>query len=230
MNTRILVIIIATVGIGALVWYLAGAFPGSLDSDVEQAGLVRAFALMVLIGAGLILSPKLNLKGAAKSIFIWVLIGLVLVIGYTLRHDFAAIGSRVSGALVPSRAVQSGAGEITLNRTKDGHFHAMAEVNGLPVQFLVDTGASVVTLSRDDAERAGLNPEGLSFSQRFNTANGTAFGAPVRIQRLSIGGFVLNDVRGAVMESGLTGSLLGMSFLERLSSYAVEGDTLTLRR
>ena len=106
----------------------------------------------------------------------------------------------------------------------------MAEVNGVPVQFLVDTGASVVTLSRDDAERAGLNPEGLSFSQRFNTANGTAFGAPVRIQRLSIGGIVLNDVRGAVMESGLTGSLLGMSFLERLSSYAVEGDTLTLRR
>jgi aspartyl protease family protein len=230
MNTRVLILVIGCIGIGALVWYLAGAFPGALDSDVEQAGLVRAFALMVLIGAGIVLSPRLNLKGAVKSIFIWVMLGLVLVVGYALRDDFAAIGSRLAGTLMPSRAVETGAGEITLSRLKDGHFHATATVNGATVQFLVDTGASVVTLSRDDAARAGLDPDSLSFSQRFNTANGTAFGAQVRIARMSISSIELTDVRAAVMDRGLSGSLLGMSFLERLSAFSVEGDTLTLRR
>ena len=184
MNTRVWILLIGCAGIAALVWFLADMFPGSLDSDVDQANLVRASGLMVLIGAGLMLSPRLNLKGALKAGFVWVMIGLVLVVGYTLKDDFAAIGSRLMGALVPSMAVESGAGEITLNRRNDGHFHVSATVNGERVQFLVDTGASVVTLSRDDAERAGLHPDTLSYSQRFNTANGTSFGAAVRIDLL----------------------------------------------
>ena len=151
MNTRVWILLIAAAGIAVLIWFLADMFPGSLDSDVDQANLVRAFGLMVLIGAGLVLSPKLNLKGAFKAGFIWVMIGLVLVVGYTLKDDFAAIGSRLMGALVPSMAVETGAGEITLNRRSDGHFHVSATVNGERVQFLVDTGASVVTLTRDDA-------------------------------------------------------------------------------
>ncbi len=229
MNPRLLIVVIGSVGFAVLIWFLSDLFPGSLDSDVERAGLVRAFALMVLIGAGLILSPKLNLKGALRAVFIWGMIGLALVVGYVLRDDFAAIASRLGGALVPSRAVERGAGEITLARRSDGHFHAAAEVNGRTVQFLVDTGASVVTLSRADAERAGLRPDELKYSQRFQTANGAAFGAPVRLGRMSIGSIKLTDVRAAVMEGGLDGSLLGMSFLERLSSFSVEGDTLTLR-
>lgn len=230
MNTRVWILLIAAAGIAVLIWFLADMFPGSLDSDIDQANLVRAFGLMILIGAGLVLSPKLNLKGAFKAGFIWVMIGLVLVVGYTLKDDFAAIGSRLMGALVPSMAVETGAGEITLNRRSDGHFHVSATVNGERVQFLVDTGASVVTLTRDDAERAGLNPDTLSYSQRFDTANGITFGAPVRIDRLDIGGIAITDVRAAVMERGLGTSLLGMSFLDRLSSFSVEGDTLTLRR
>ncbi|WNJ98540.1 TIGR02281 family clan AA aspartic protease [Thalassospiraceae bacterium LMO-JJ14] len=230
MNARVLILIICCIGVAVLIWFLSNAFPGALESDAEQASLVRAFALMVLIGAGLVLSPKLNLRGALKAVFIWGMIGLVLVVGYTLRDDFKIIAQRLGGALVPSIAQQTGAGEITLNRGRDGHFHASAKVNGTTVQFLVDTGASVVTLSRDDAARAGLNPDELTFSQTFRTANGTAFGAPVRIARLSIGDIELADVRAAVMDRGLTGSLLGMSFLERLSSYSVKGDTLSLKR
>jgi aspartyl protease family protein len=230
MNPRVIIVIIAGIGIAALIWFLSGRFPGALDSDVEQASLVRAVALIVLISAGLILSPRMNLKGAFKAAFVWGMIGLVLVVGYTLRDDFAAIASRLGGALVPSHAVESGPGEITLNRGRDGHFHASADVNGQTVQFLVDTGASVITLSRDDAARAGLNPDSLEYTRRFRTANGTAFGAPVRIERIAIGSIEMTDVRAAVMDSGLSVSLLGMSFLEHLSSYSVEGDTLTLRR
>jgi len=230
MNPRVLILLIGSAAVAALIWFLADMFPGSLENDVSQANLVRAFALMVLIASGLILSPRLNLKGALKSVFIWGMLGLVLVVGYTLKDDFKAIGARLSSALVPSGAIESGAGEITLRRQNDGHFHARATVNGATVQFLIDTGASVVTLSRDDAERAGLNPDALSYSNRFQTANGTAFGAPVRIARMSIGSIVVTDVRAAVMDRGLSGSLLGMSFLERLSSFSVEGDTLTLKK
>lgn len=230
MNARVWILLIGCAGIAILIWLLADMFPGSLDSDYDKANLVRAFGLMLLIGAGLVLSPKLNLKGAFKAGFIWAMIGLVLVVGYTLKDDFTALGSRLMGALVPSMAVETGAGEVTLSRRSDGHFHVSAAVNGERVQFLVDTGASVVTLTRNDAERAGLDPDTLSYSQRFNTANGTAFAAAVRIDRIDIGGIAVTDVRAAVMEGGLDTSLLGMSFLDRLSSFSVEGDTLTLRR
>jgi aspartyl protease family protein len=104
-----------------------------------------------------------------------------------------------------------------------------AEVNGVPISFLVDTGASDVVLTQDDAETLGFQPRSLDFSQRYHTANGIVRAAPVTLRELRIGQFSLYELAAAVNEAPLGISLLGMSFLERLAGYEVDDGRLILR-
>jgi len=109
-----------------------------------------------------------------------------------------------------------------------GHFLIEAVVNGEPVDFLIDTGASDVILDPDDAERLGFEPRALAFAQRYRTANGTVRAAPVTLRELRIGQQRLFEVRAAVNEAPIGVSLLGMSFLREFGGYRVAGDRLYL--
>jgi aspartyl protease family protein len=104
-----------------------------------------------------------------------------------------------------------------------------AVVNGTPVTFLVDTGASDIVLRMADAERLGFQPATLRFTQRFATANGEVRGAPVMLREFRVGEFSLFDVPASVNEAPLRMSLLGMSFLRQLDGYGVENGRLVLR-
>jgi len=120
-------------------------------------------------------------------------------------------------------------GSRTLHADRLGHYFLDADVNGQRVEFLVDTGASLLTLSQDDAQKLGLNPQALSYSEQFQTANGVAYGAPVRLREFRLGSFSVHDVQAAVMQQSLPISLLGMSVLSRFAGHDVEGDKMTLR-
>ena len=109
-----------------------------------------------------------------------------------------------------------------------GHFYVDASVNGTPVRFLVDTGASVVALSPADAEAVGLAPGELRFSAVMNTANGEARAAPLRLRSLRLGQLEVEDVPAVVMEQPMAVSLLGLSFLNRLNGYSIRDGRLTL--
>ncbi|MFQ5959023.1 MAG: TIGR02281 family clan AA aspartic protease [Alphaproteobacteria bacterium] len=124
--------------------------------------------------------------------------------------------------LVEGRAlsVRAGAG---------GHFWVSATVDGVKLRFVVDTGATTVTLRPDDALRLGLNPASLDFSESYRTANGVVRGAPVTLRSLRIGALSREDVRATVSEAPMSVSLLGMSFLNRLRSYEVKDNRLILR-
>ncbi len=230
MNARIIILVICAIAVSAMVWFLAGQFPHALGSDVEKAGLVRALAIMALVGAGLIMSPRLKLKGALKYMAIWGLAGVAILTAYSFRQEFQFIGTRIGSELLPSHAIETGQGEITIRRGADGHFHLNADVNGTSIRFLVDTGASVVTLSRNDAERIGFRIADLEFTQQFQTANGTAWGAQVRLDQMTAGPIIVKDVRTAILDSEIGSSLLGLSFLDKLSEVSVQGDTMTLRQ
>jgi clan AA aspartic protease (TIGR02281 family) len=110
-----------------------------------------------------------------------------------------------------------------------GHFLVEASVNGVPIDFMVDTGASEIVLSPQDAMQLGFTPGSLSFTQEFESANGTVRGAPVELRELRIGQYQLFDVAASVNETAMPISLLGMSFLRRLSSYEVADGRLILR-
>jgi clan AA aspartic protease (TIGR02281 family) len=108
-----------------------------------------------------------------------------------------------------------------------GHVALTALVNGAPVRFLVDTGASRVTLTLDDARAAGIGRGELVFSQRAQTANGLAREAPITLREIHIEQLSVDNVAAAVNEN-LNISLLGMSFLKRLKSFEMREGALTI--
>lgn len=132
-----------------------------------------------------------------------------------------------------SQLILAGAGlaaSTELMAGAGGHFMTKADINGTAVGVLIDTGATAVALSYEDAQTAGLRPASLDYEIPVATANGIIRAAQVTIRRIEIDNVRLEDVQGMVMPEGaMTGSLLGMSFLSRLQSFKVEGGVLYLK-
>ncbi|MBS0237359.1 MAG: TIGR02281 family clan AA aspartic protease [Proteobacteria bacterium] len=121
-------------------------------------------------------------------------------------------------------------GVVTLPAGNYGHFQAEADINGRDIDVMVDTGASLVALTYEDARRAGISVTPSDFTHTAQTANGVARVAPVTIQRISIGDITVRNVAGVVSERGASErTLLGMSFLGRLSRVEMRGGTLVLQ-
>jgi clan AA aspartic protease (TIGR02281 family) len=115
-------------------------------------------------------------------------------------------------------------------RERDGRFSFDAAVNGAHVQMVFDTGASLVSLRAEDAERLGIDIGELSFSDYVRTANGTAEVAPVTIATLTVGNITRRNVPALVARQGkLEVNLLGQSFLTRIAGYNSDGTSLILR-
>ena len=121
----------------------------------------------------------------------------------------------------------SGTGPTVLARDATGHFHVAATVNGGSADFLVDTGADLVALSRDEAQRLGLFVQPEDFHPMLRTASGIAGGARVKIDRLAVAGSELHDV-DAVVVDGLAVNLLGQSALRRLGRVEEHGDSMVI--
>jgi aspartyl protease family protein len=129
---------------------------------------------------------------------------------------------------VPGHVVTHGR-SVEIGRGHAGDFAITAQINGARVAMVLDTGASSVVLTRDDAKAAGLPLEVLNYTVNIDTANGRARAAPVTLDRIAIGGLVERSVEALVAQPGqLKMSLLGMSFLNRLQSWQVSGDRLVL--
>ena len=121
-------------------------------------------------------------------------------------------------------------GTMVLRAAPDGHYYTRARINGRSVDAVVDTGASLVALSYADARKAGLNMSALDFNITMQTANGKGYAALVNLDELRIGSVRLTDVRAVVAQRGKLGiSLLGMSFLGRLSRADMRSGELILK-
>jgi aspartyl protease family protein len=124
--------------------------------------------------------------------------------------------------------VEVGSGSVTLERAGDGHFYAEAQVNGMPVKFLVDTGASAIALSRRDAQRAAI-PTDPTMDEVIGTgASGPVKGQFVKLERVRLGPAEARNMDAAVLAGGEQ-SLLGQSFLSQFQAVTIEGDTMVLR-
>ena len=128
----------------------------------------------------------------------------------------------------PQTHVEVGSGSVTLERAGDGHFYAEAQVNGMPVKFLVDTGASAIALSREDAQRAAVTVDPAMDEIIGSGASGPVKGQMVKLDRISLGPTEVQDVQAAVLAGGQQ-SLLGQSFLSQFEAVTIEGDKMVLR-
>jgi aspartyl protease family protein len=125
---------------------------------------------------------------------------------------------------------QAGMAAVTeIKADERGHFITKAEIDGSDITVMVDTGASVIALSYEDADDIGLRPGSLTYDTPVMTANGQINAARVTLRRVEIDGVRVRDVAGMVLPAGsMSGSLLGMSFLSYLRSFRVEDGLLRL--
>jgi aspartyl protease family protein len=154
---------------------------------------------------------------------------------FAAKFDTTTSASAPSAAVVVSRPAsepkQSASGPRTVTVRKDprGHFQVEASINGRRMDLMVDTGASVIALTRRDAQRIGVNPAPRDFTAKVKTANGTVSAAPTQLAAVEIGGIVVRDVAALVVpDEALSENLLGLSFLSRLRRYEYNDGRLVL--
>jgi aspartyl protease family protein len=192
---------------------------------MDDFDTARFFYLAILLGAiGVytLVSYRRALGQMIRHAILWALIFIGVLAGYGLWHDIAP-------RLAPVQ-ITHGTGVIEIPKDARGHFVLIADVNGKPIEFLVDTGASVVVLSREDAQKSGISLENLAFTGIANTANGSVKTAAVKIDTINVGGVQDDDVRAYVTSGELFGSLLGMSYLQRFEKIEISRDKLILTR
>jgi aspartyl protease family protein len=198
-------------------------------STGDFASLVYRIALVVFVGAAVLMMFRRRFVQALTAAVLWIVVGLVLLVGYSYRFELRGVADRVMAELIPGHVITHGRA-VELSRASNGDFDVTAQINGAHVAMILDTGASSVVLTREDARAAGLPLEVLAYTASIDTANGRTRAAPVTLDRIAVGGLVERSVEALVAQPGqLRTSLLGMSFLNRLQSWEVRGDRLLLR-
>lgn len=197
--------------------------------------LAGPLSLLIFFMAGAARLTVGRASEALKALGSWVAIGFVLVALYAYRSEIGAVGDRVVQELQPG-SVQTvtpgsaGHGAVVRIAKTGGHFIARAQVNGRSVRMIVDTGASTVVLRPEDARHARIPLNSLSYTVPVDTANGRAFAARIKLDKISLGALTIENVEALVTRPGaLQQSLLGMSFLSRLRSYEFSGNQLLMR-
>lgn len=226
--------LLAILGFGLVVLILNAESGRSFGMDNDDFGrMIMLVPLAALLAAG-VLASRHRLGENLRYLSWWVLFGLALTTLYLYRGELQGVGQRLTAGLLPGRAVvmqgSDGRTEVVLHKSRGAHFEANVAVDGREINMLVDTGASSVALSYEDAMRIGIDPESLRYTQLIMTANGQARGAPVRLGQVAIGPIIRSNVQAIVTEPGRLGqSLLGMSFLGTLHSVLIQTDELRLR-
>ncbi len=206
----------------------SGAIAGLSTNDF--ASLAVKIVFLVFLGGAVLMFFRENFMQAVQAAMFWVVVGLLLVVGYTYRFELKDVSERVLAELVPGRAASRGARTVEIARGRAGEFNVSAQVNGAQIPMALDTGASAVVLTQDAAKAAGLPLEVLSYNVNVDTANGRTRAASVTLDKIGIGGIIERSVPALIAQPGqLRTSLLGMSFLNRLESWEVRGEKLIMR-
>ena len=192
--------------------------------DSYDTGRLIYLLLLGLVLAGWFFSQgRKSWNKTLQQAAAWVLIFIGTIAAIGLWGD-------ISQTVRPQQTVFEETGQIKVPLGPDGHYHIDAQVNGTPVQFVLDTGASMIVLTKADAVRAGIDPDALAYTGRAMTANGEVRTAPVKLDSMSIGPIADASVRAVVNDGEMDTSLMGMSYLQRWGRIEIADNTLTLTR
>ncbi|MBK1623835.1 TIGR02281 family clan AA aspartic protease [Afifella marina] len=202
------------------------------SGDAEWPRVVYLLGVLILVFGGLT-AYRGRLGTAAKHALIWVALVVGLVVVYAYREPLTRFAGPVIDVLAPGRMTvsvdNSGRQVLNVGRSSNGHFKLTADVDGHELDFLVDTGASSLVLTYEDAARAGIDVTALRFDRMVETANGITLQARAEIHTLKIGPLTLNNVPAGVAQEGqLFSNLLGMNVLNRFASWRVENGELII--
>ena len=192
---------------------------GVMDNPERLAYLVL---LGLAIGGSLVIANRHNVGRIMRQAGIWTLIFLGAISAAWLWEDS-------QGGIAPRQTYME-TGAVSVPRAYDGHFYLTAAVNGVDVDFVVDTGATDMVLTRQDAARVGLDPDDLAYLGSASTANGRVPIAAVVLEEFDLGEIRDRNVRASVNGGEMRRSLLGMSYLARFERIEIKGDRLVLER
>lgn len=185
--------------------------------DADQIIPIAFLALLAVSLLGSMLGSK-----TFRNAMVWVLIFGGVMLGVGMWDDISRDLNQQQTTFTDAR--------IEVPKGADNHFRLTLQINGVDVEFLVDTGASQVVLTQRDAARVGLDPDNLPYIDTAMTANGEVATAPVRLDRVDLGDIRDTRVRASVNSGQMESSLLGMSYLGRFESIEIRQDTLILNR
>ena len=192
-------------------------------SGDQGAYLLYMVLLMVLVGSSLA-SRQLPIGKTLKMAAAWVAIFGLGFILFSFRGDFTALGSRLKAEAVGT-PIQQGE-ELRMAIADDGHFWVDASVNGHTESFMVDSGASITTISRELANQAGVE---TSFRvAEVETANGTVLMHRAYAEQFQVG-HIAREEFAVFVNAHDQANVLGMNFLSSLESWRVEGNYLVMR-
>lgn len=227
-------VVLAILGFGLVVLVYNHDSGRSFGLANDEFGrLFRLLPIAAMLAVA-ILASRRSLGQSLRQMAIWVLIIMAFVTLYIYRGDLRGFSDRLLAGLMPGRAVvvttSEGRQEVILHKMLGGHFEANVDIDGVSVPMLIDTGATTIALSFEDAVRVGIDPATLEFSRVIMTANGQARAAPIRLESVAVGPIMRENVGASVTEKGTLGeSLLGMSFLSTLGSLQIQTDEMRLR-
>lgn len=183
--------------------------------------LIYLLILLVAVGGWALAEARANLGKSLRMMLAWGMILLGLVAGYGLWED-------VRRDIAPRQTVPADGGTIEVPRGPGGHFFLTVNVQGTPLEFIVDTGATDVVLTLDDARAVGLDPDNLPFLGSARTANGPVKTAFTTVEFMAVGPARYDRVQVAVNGGEMEESLLGMTFLSRFDKIEISNGSLIL--
>ena len=192
--------------------------------DIETGRLIYLIVLMAMVAGWFFMQSRQGWNKTLQQVAVWAMIFTGVAAGYGLWEDINRQGD------IPRQAYEASTGSVTLPRARDGHYYLTATINGTPLRFVVDTGATDMVLTRADAEAAGLSPDNLNYRGRASTANGEVRTAYVRLDEVELGGVRDTDVPAVVNEGEMRQSLLGMGYLQRWGRIEIANGELILTR
>ena len=190
-------------------------------ADLDVTSLVYLVILLAAVVGWFVAEYSGGFGRMLRAALAWGLIFMGAIAGYGLWTD-------VRTELAPRQAIVEDGGVVEVPRHASGHFHLTLDLNGVPVAFLVDTGATDIVLSQSDAEKVGIDMEGLAFIGRARTANGEVATAYTNIDEIALGPIRHRNVTVSVNQGEMPASLLGMSYLSRFESLEIRDGVLRL--
>ena len=192
-------------------------------SGNQIGNLIYLVLLGSVIAGWFFVQNRNNLNKTLQYMAAWALIFVGVVAVYGLWQD-------IRHTVQPQQMVTASEGRIELPRAPDGHYYINLQVNGAPVRFVVDTGATSMVLTQDAARRAGIDMDGLHFLTEAMTANGVVRTARVTLDEVALGPFTDSRVPAYVNGGEMQNSLLGMSYLNLYHRLQITGGKLVLQR
>ncbi len=192
-------------------------------ANIDTGNLIYLIVLLAMVAGWFFLQSRDGLNKTMQYAAIWAMIFVGGAAAVGLWQDISrdARGSQIS---------VNGADQIIVPRARDGHYYLTVQINEHPVRFVVDTGATDMVLTQKDARRAGIDPDGLAYLGRANTANGEVRTAFVRLDDVKLGRVTDRDVPAVVNQGQMEQSLLGMGYLQRWGRIEITGGELILTR